>query len=125
MIGSSGGGGGRSGALPPQSPASWLRGTPGLKIVAPSPPADARGLLKAAIRDDNPVLFFEHKRLYAIKGPVNGDPVPIGLAAGVRTGSDVTIVTARKSGQDCLAAAKALEGYHVDTAVIDLRALCP
>ena len=59
------GAGGRFGAIHSQMPVSWLMGIPGLKIVAPSTPADAKGLLKAAIRDDNPVLFFEHKRLYS------------------------------------------------------------
>ena len=61
------GAGGRFGAIHSQMPASWLMGIPGLKIVAPATPADAKGLLKAAIRDDNPVVFLEHKRLYALR----------------------------------------------------------
>ncbi len=64
------GAGGRFGAIHSQMPVSWFMGVPGLKIVAPSTPADAKGLLKSAIRDDNPVLFFEHKRLYTVKGEV-------------------------------------------------------
>src|SRR5581483_12313537 len=64
------GAGGRFGAIHSQMPISWLTGIPGLKLVAPSTPATAKGLLKAAIRDDNPVVFFEHKRLYSLKGPV-------------------------------------------------------
>ena len=66
------GAGGRFGAIHSQMPASWFMGVPGLKIVAPSTPADAKALLKAAIRDDNPVLFFEHKRLYGLEGEVDG-----------------------------------------------------
>ena len=73
------GAGGRFGAIHSQMPVSWLMGITGLKIVAPSTPADAKGLLKAAIRDDNPVVFFEHKRLYSIKGEVDdGEPVELG-----------------------------------------------
>ena len=81
------GGGARFGAIHSQMPVSWLTGIPGLKIVAPSTPADAKGLLKAAIRDDNPVIFFEHKRLYSLSGPVGGDePEPLGKATVVREG---------------------------------------
>src|SRR6187431_3697227 len=75
------GGGGRFGAIHSQMPVSWLMGITGLKIVAPATPADAKGLLKAAIRDDNPVVFLEHKRLYSLKGEVGGDEVvPLGRA---------------------------------------------
>ena len=69
-------------------------GVPGLKIVAPATPADAKALLRAAIRDDNPVVFFEHKRLYGISGDVDGTSVAIGAARLARTGTDVTIVSA-------------------------------
>ena len=120
------GGGGRFGAIHSQMPASWLTGIPGLKIVAPSTPADAKGLLKAAIRDDNPVLFFEHKRLYSIKGPPGGDePTPLGRAAVVRAGTDVTLVSAMKGVHDSLVAADLLAEQGVSAEVIDLRTLRP
>jgi pyruvate/2-oxoglutarate/acetoin dehydrogenase E1 component len=120
------GAGARFGAIHSQMPVSWLTGIPGLKIVAPSTPADAKGLLKSAIRDDNPVIFFEHKRLYTVKGPVNGDdPVPIGSAAVVRAGDDVTLVSAMKATHDALAAADLLAGQGVSAEVIDLRTLRP
>ena len=91
------GAGGRFGAIHSQMPVSWVMGVTGLKIVAPSTPADAKGLLKAAIRDDNPVLFFEHKRLYPVKGEVNGsEPLELSRAAVVREGEDVTLVSAMK-----------------------------
>ena len=88
------GAGGRFGAIHSQMPASWFMGVPGLKIVSPATPNDAKGLLRSAIQDDNPVLFFEHKRLYGISGDVHGEPVPIGVARVVRGGADVTIVSA-------------------------------
>src|SRR4026209_1195497 len=88
------GAGGQFGAIHSQMPVSWFMGVPGLKIVAPSNPADAKALLKAAVRDDNPVLFFEHKRLYALEGAVDGEPGRLGEAAVVREGRDVTLVTA-------------------------------
>ena len=100
------GAGGRFGAIHSQTPVSWFMGVPGLKIVCPSTPADAKGLLKAAVRDDNPVLFFEHKRLYARKGPVHEEVVPLGVAAVVRPGPDVTIVSVMKTVHDCLAAGR-------------------
>ena len=84
------GAGGRFGAIHSQTPIPWFLGVPGLKIVAPSNPGDARTLLKAAIRDDNPVLFFEHKRLYSVKGELGDDPVELGGARVVRPGTDVT-----------------------------------
>ena len=74
VIRSACGAGGRFGAIHSQMPVSWLLGVPGLKIVCPSTPGDAKGLLKSAIRDDNPVLFLEHKRLYTVKGETNGEP---------------------------------------------------
>jgi acetoin:2,6-dichlorophenolindophenol oxidoreductase subunit beta len=108
VIRSACGAGGRFGAIHSQMPVSWLQGIPGLKIVCPATPADAHGLLKSAIRDDNPVVFLEHKRLYALKGEANGEPVPIAQAAVVREGSDLTIVTAMKVVHDALAAADRL-----------------
>jgi len=119
------GAGGRFGAIHSQMPASWFMGVPGLKIVAPSNPADAKALLKGAIRDDNPVLFFEHKRLYGLEGEVNGAVGRLGEAAVVREGTDVTIATAMKSVHDALEAAEQLEQDHISAEVIDLRTLRP
>jgi pyruvate/2-oxoglutarate/acetoin dehydrogenase E1 component len=119
------GAGGRFGAIHSQMPASWFMGVAGLKIVAPSTPADAKALLKAAIRDDNPVLFFEHKRLYGLEGEVNGAVGRLGQAAVVREGTDVTLVTAMKSVHDALEAADRLEQARVSAEVIDLRTLRP
>jgi len=100
-------------------------GVPGLKIVGPSTPADAKGLLKAAIRDDNPVLFFEHKRLYTLEGEVNGAPARLGEAAVVREGRDVTVVSVMKGVHDSLEAAEELEADGVSVEVIDLRTIRP
>jgi acetoin:2,6-dichlorophenolindophenol oxidoreductase subunit beta len=119
------GAGGRFGAIHSQMPASWFMGVPGLKIVGPSNPADAKALLKAATRDDNPVLFFEHKRLYTLEGEVNGEVGRLGEAAVVREGGDVTIVAAMKSVHDSLEAAEALGGDGISAEVIDLRTLRP
>jgi pyruvate/2-oxoglutarate/acetoin dehydrogenase E1 component len=120
------GAGGRFGAIHSQMPVSWLMGIPALKIVTPATPADAKGLLKASIRDDNPVVFFEHKRLYSIKGEVNGDePLELGRASVVREGGDVTLVSAMKGVHDCLAAADLLAAQSVSAEVIDLRTLRP
>jgi pyruvate/2-oxoglutarate/acetoin dehydrogenase E1 component len=117
------GGGGRFGAIHSQMPVAWFQGVPGIKIVAPSTPADAKALLKAAIRDDNPVLFFEHKRLYSMKGEVNGDVGEIGRAAVVRSGSDLTLVSSMRLLHECLGAAEKLAGDGIDCEVIDARTL--
>ena len=119
------GAGGRFGAIHSQMPASWFMGVPGLKIVAPSTPADAKALLKAAVRDDNPVLFFEHKRLYGLEGETNGEVARLGEAAVRREGSDVTLVTAMKGVHDALEAADRLEQEQISVEVIDLRTLRP
>jgi pyruvate/2-oxoglutarate/acetoin dehydrogenase E1 component len=119
------GAGGRFGAIHSQMPASWFMGVPGLKIVAPSTPADAKSLLRAAIRDDNPVLFFEHKRLYALEGEADGAVGRLGEAAVVRDGRDVTVVTAMKSVHDALEAAERLEQDGISVEVVDLRTLRP
>jgi pyruvate/2-oxoglutarate/acetoin dehydrogenase E1 component len=120
------GAGGRFGAIHSQNPASWFMGVPGLKIVAPSTPGDAKALLKASIRDENPVLFLEHKRLYSVKGETNGDVAEIGQALVRRPGSDVTLVSAMKSVQDCLDAADTLaQDDGIEAEVIDLRTLRP
>ena len=119
------GAGGRFGSIHSQMPASWFMGVPGLKIVAPATPADAKGLLRAAIRDDNPVLFFEHKRLYGVVGDVDGELVPLGVARIAREGTDVTIVSAMKGVEDALAAADLLSADGITAEVIDLRTLRP
>jgi pyruvate/2-oxoglutarate/acetoin dehydrogenase E1 component len=119
------GAGGRFGAIHSQMPASWFMGVPGLKIVAPSTPADAKSLLKAAIRDDNPVLFFEHKRLYGLEGEVDVEVGRLGQAAVIREGSDITLVTAMKSVHDASDAAAALEREGISVELIDLRTLRP
>jgi pyruvate/2-oxoglutarate/acetoin dehydrogenase E1 component len=120
------GAGGRFGAIHSQMPVSWLMGIPGLKIVAPSTPADAKGLLKASIRDENPVVFFEHKRLYPLKGEVGEtESFELGRALVVREGTDITLVSAMKGVHDCLAAADALAEQGVSAEVIDLRTLRP
>jgi acetoin:2,6-dichlorophenolindophenol oxidoreductase subunit beta len=119
------GAGGRFGAIHSQMPASWFMGVPGLKIVAPSTPADAKALLKAAIRDNNPVLFLEHKRLYTLEGEVGDAAGKLGEAAVVREGRDLTLVTAMKSVSDSLEAAERLEHDGLSVEVIDLRTLRP
>jgi pyruvate/2-oxoglutarate/acetoin dehydrogenase E1 component len=119
------GAGGRFGAIHSQMPASWFMGVPGLKIAAPSTPADAKALLRAAISDDNPVLFFEHKRLYTLEGEVDGGEARLGEAAIAREGSDLTLVTAMKSVHDALEAAEELERDRISVEVIDLRTLRP
>ena len=120
------GAGGRFGAIHSQMPVSWLTGITGLKIVAPATPADAKGLLKAAIRDENPVVFLEHKRLYSLKGEVGGDEVvPLGRARIAREGRSLTLVTAMKGVHDCVAAADMLAGDGIDVEVVDLRTLRP
>src|SRR6266511_4588603 len=119
------GAGARFGAIHSQMPVSWFMGVPGLKIACPSTPADAKALLKAAIRDDNPVLFFEHKRLYTLEGEVNGAPGRLGEAAVIREGSDITLVTAMKTVHDTRPPAHALAPDPVSLAVTDLRTLRP
>ena len=101
------GAGGRFGAIHSQTHGTWFQGVPGLKIVFPSSPAEAKGLLKAAIRDDNPVVFLEHKRLYSVKGPPpeNRDPPARGGRRSHARGDDLTIVSIGKGVPDTLAAA--------------------
>jgi 2-oxoisovalerate dehydrogenase E1 component beta subunit len=111
-----------------QNPEAWFVHRPGLKVVAPSTAFDAKGLLKAAIRDDNPVVYFEHKFLYRrVKGPVpEGDEiVPIGVAATRREGDDITLVTYGAMVQASLEAAERLSADGVEVEVIDLRTLRP
>jgi 2-oxoisovalerate dehydrogenase E1 component beta subunit len=112
-----------------QNPEAWFIHRAGLKVVAPSTAWDAKGLLKAAIRDDNPVVYFEHKYLYRrAKGPVpEGDDeiVPIGVAAVRRPGTDATLITYGAMVQPSLEAAERLAKEGVEVEVIDLRTLMP
>jgi pyruvate/2-oxoglutarate/acetoin dehydrogenase E1 component len=122
------GAGARFGACHSQTPTGWFLGEPGLKLVAASNAADAKGLTKSAIRDDNPVIVFEHKMLYGRKSEVeDGEAavVPIGKAAIRRPGSDVTIAAAMAMVETALAAAEQLAADGVDAEVIDLRTLRP
>ncbi len=122
------GGGGRFGAIHSQTHATWFQGIPGLKIAFPSSPAEAKGLLKGAIRDDNPVIFLEHKRLYSVEGPAPAageDVIPLGRARVARSGGDLTIVSAGKGVPDALEAAEQLASGGVQAEVIDLRTLRP
>jgi pyruvate/2-oxoglutarate/acetoin dehydrogenase E1 component len=119
------GAGGRFGAIHSQMPVAWLTGIPGIKIVAPSTPADAKALLRAAIEDDNPVLFFEHKRLYTLQGEVNGAAARLGEATVVRPGRDVTIASAMRGVHQSLEAAELLAESGIEAEVIDLRTLRP
>ena len=122
------GAGGRFGAIHSQTHGTWFQGVPGLKIAFPSSPAEAKGLLKGAIRDDNPVVFLEHKRLYSVKGP---EPAPgqeviqLGRARVAREGSDLTIVSVGKGVPDALEAAERLAGDGISAEVVDLRTLRP
>jgi pyruvate/2-oxoglutarate/acetoin dehydrogenase E1 component len=122
------GAGGRFGACHSQTPTGWFLGEPGLKLVGASTPADAKGLIKSAIRDPNPVVVFEHKMLYGRKGETpDGEAalVPIGKAVVRRPGPDVTIVAAMSAVEPALAAADALVDEEVEAEVIDLRTLRP
>src|SRR4029079_3072765 len=118
----------RFGAQHSQSVENWAMAIPGLKVVAPSNPADMHGLLAAAIRDPDPVIVCEHKALFATKGEVpDGDHVtPLGVAAVVRPGADATIVALAAMVPKALEAADRLAAEHgIDAEVIDLRTLIP
>jgi len=121
------GGGGRFGAMHSQIHGTWFQGIPGVKIAAPSTPAEAKGLLKASIRDDNPVIFLEHKRLYSVKGPppADDDVIPLGKARIAREGRDLTLVSISKGVADSLIAADELAADGIDVEVLDLRTLRP
>lgn len=122
-----GGGGVGTGAQHAKSLDSFLAHIPGIKVVAPVTPADAKGLLKAAIRDPQPVIFLEHKLLYNLRGevPDGDDVVPIGKARTVRAGRDVSIFATSKMVIEAEAAARLLEKDGIDAEVIDLRTLRP
>jgi pyruvate/2-oxoglutarate/acetoin dehydrogenase E1 component len=121
------GGGGRFGAVHSQIHGTWFQGVPGLKIAMPASSGEAKGLLKGAIRDPNPVIFLEHKRLYSVKDEVDDpvDAIPLGRARVARAGDDLTIVSVGKSVRDALAAAERLAGDGIGAEVIDLRTLRP
>jgi pyruvate/2-oxoglutarate/acetoin dehydrogenase E1 component len=110
-----------------QSIEAWFLQVPGVKVVVPSNPADAKGLLKAAIRDDDPVLYFEHKALFKTRGEVPDDEyvIPLGVASTVRPGRDLTILTYSLMTARCLEAAEQLAADGVEVEVIDLRSLKP
>jgi acetoin:2,6-dichlorophenolindophenol oxidoreductase subunit beta len=127
VIRAPGGGGLNAGPQHSQSLEAWFAHVPGLKVVMPATPADAKGLLKSAIRDDDPVLFLEHKALYAASGeiPEGEYLIPIGKADVRRSGKDVTIVTASRMVHQTLEAADTLAAQGIDAEVIDLRSLTP
>lgn len=123
-----GGGGRQLGATHSQTPDVVFAHFPGLKVVAPGTPADAKGLLKSAIRDDDPVFFIEHATLYSLRGEVPEDEdflVPIGVSDIKRVGKDVTLVAYSKMLQVTLEAAGKLAEQGVEAEVIDLRTLRP
>src|ERR671921_231734 len=110
-----------------QSLEAWFAHIPGLKVVTPSTPYDAKGLLKTAIRDDNPVIFLEHKTLYFTKGPVPTEEytIPLGLADVKRAGTNVTVVGVHTMVLKALEAAADLEAEGVSVEVIDPRSIFP
>lgn len=122
-----GGAGGRLSSQHSQALEANYAHFPGLKVIAPATPADAKGLLKAAIRDDNPVVMIEGEKLYALKGqvPVGEHVVPLGKAEVKREGSDVTLVTWSRMLYICLQAAAELEKEGISAEVLDLRTLRP
>ena len=117
----------RSAAQHSQSLHAWFCHIPGLKVVMPSTPYDAKGLLKTAIRDENPVVFFEDKMMYRLKGPVPAEEytIPLGVADIKRAGDDVTIVATSSMVQVALGAASLLEEAGISAEVIDPRTLWP
>ncbi|MCL4466108.1 MAG: alpha-ketoacid dehydrogenase subunit beta [Chloroflexi bacterium] len=110
-----------------QSLENWFVHTPGLLVVAPSSPYDAKGLLKTAIRDDNPIVFVEHKALYGLRGTVPDDEylVPLGVAEVKRPGKDVTVVATSRQVHNALMAAETLAREGIEATVIDPRTLKP
>ena len=110
-----------------QSVEAFFLHIPGLKVVIPSNPADAKGLLKSAIRDDNPVLYFEHKQLFPVKGevPEGEHLVPIGKAKVVKEGKDVTLVSWSMTMNLAIKAAQTLEKEGISVELIDLRTISP
>ncbi len=121
------GGGLNAGPQHSQCLESWFAHVPGLKVVMPSTPYDVKGLLKASIRDDNPVLFIENKALYALKGEIPEEEylIPIGKADVKREGKDATVVATSRMVHQALEAAKTLSNEGIDVEVIDLRTINP
>ena len=117
----------RSAAQHSQSLHAWVSHIPGLKVVIPATPYDAKGLLKSAIRDNNPVVFFEDKMMYQLKGPVPQDEytVALGVADIKRVGDDITFVATSSMVQVALAAAAALEQSGISAEVVDVRTTVP
>jgi pyruvate dehydrogenase E1 component beta subunit len=127
VIRTAGGGGSRFGAQHSQSVENWAMAVPGLKVVAPSTPADVKGLIAAAVRDPDPVIVFEHKSLYPTKGEVaDGELVgSLGAATIVRTGEDLTIVALAAMVPRAAEAAERLADEGVSAEVVDVRSLVP
>jgi pyruvate dehydrogenase E1 component beta subunit len=117
----------RSAAQHSQSLHAWFCHIPGLKVVLPSTPYDAKGLMKTAIRDDNPVVFFEDKMMYKLKGPVPAEDytIPLGVADVKREGSDITIIATSSMVQVALGAAKMLDEEGISAEVVDPRTVWP
>jgi len=117
----------RSAAQHSQSLHAWVSHVPGLKVAMPSTPYDAKGLLKASIRDDNPVVFFEDKMMYKLKGlvPEEEYTIPLGVAGVKRAGKDITLVATSSMVQVALAAAELLEKIGISAEVIDPRTMWP
>jgi pyruvate/2-oxoglutarate/acetoin dehydrogenase E1 component len=127
VIRTQGGSGSFAGPQHSKSLEAWLTHVPGLKVVAPSTPAEGKGLLKTAIRDDNPVIVYEHKLLYRTVGPVSDEAelIPLGRAAIKRRGADVTIIAWSRMVLEALKAADALAQDGIEAEVVDLRSLAP
>lgn len=117
----------RSAAQHSQSLQAWVSHIPGLKVVVPATPYDAKGLLKSAIRDDNPVVFFEDKMMYQLKGPVPVEEytIALGVADIKRAGTDITLVATSSMVQVALEAAGSLHEAHISAEVIDVRTTVP
>ncbi len=127
VIRTQGGAGRSSAAQHAQSLEAWFVHTPGLKVVMPSTPYDAKGLLKTAIRDDDPVYFIEHKLLYGVTGEVPEEEhlIPLGKGDVKREGKDVTVVATSRMVSRALSAAESLAAEGIDCEVIDPRSLYP
>jgi len=121
------GGGHQLGAQHSQSLEAYFLHCPGIRVVLPATPADAKGMLKSCVRQDDPVVFLEHESLYGVKGEVPEDDslVPLGKANLIRGGKDLTLISYSKCVYDSIAAADALENQGIDAEIIDLRSLNP